>query len=414
MRLLQITKKFPFPLHDGESIAVTNLSKSLCAQGWEVDLLAMNTSKHPFESNERPAALSHYGKVQFSNIDNQVTWKGALLHLMQGKSYQVERFVDFSFEQRLGAMLREGRYDVVQLESFYLSPYIETIRRYTNAHVSMRAHNIEHLIWRRLAEHTDRGLKRWYMKKVYRELETLETQYLSEYDSLLSISSCDQKKFLELGYDGPIKNIPIGLDPDHYEQVRQNEVKDIGFIGTLDWRPNEQGLRWFLDEIWGDCLNLLGKNRLHIAGRGASSSLRGKLESTPYCNYHGEVPCSDAFLQQHSIIIVPLLSGSGMRVKILEGMAKGMLVITTRQGLEGIPAKHQREVLVADSPKAFVDALRWAIQEPEKVHAMQSAAVDFIEREFHMLDQGEKLDSFYAEILPAKPQKQRSMLTFGN
>jgi len=412
MRLLQITKKFPYPLHDGESIAVTNLSRALCELGWEVDILAMNTSKHPFRGEDRPPALSHYGKVAHISIDNEVTWWGALSHLIKGKSYQAERFIDFDFEQRLGQMLRLGNYDVVQLESFYLSPYIDAIRRYSHAHVSMRAHNIEHLIWKRLAEHTSFGFKRWYLKRISKELQQLEVNYLSSYDSILAISPCDNEKFAQLGFQGPLKTIPIGLDADEYDRVSLDETHQIGFIGTLDWRPNEQGLRWFLDEVWGRCLNFLGSARLQVAGRGASASLRGKLESTPYCNFHGAVPCANRFLQQNSIMIVPLLSGSGMRVKIIEGMAKGMLVITTSQGLEGIPAKHNRDVLIADTPKEFADCLRMALHEPEKVKTIQKQAISFVRSEFDIIQQGRRLHEFYRENLPISEKKRRSMVTF--
>jgi glycosyltransferase involved in cell wall biosynthesis len=412
MKLLQITKKFPYPLHDGESIAVTNLSKALVQLGWEVDLLAMNTSKHPFFGNQRPDALSHYGKVSRVSIDNEVHWRGAISHLLKGKSYQAERFIDFSFEQKIGELLRMGDYDVVQLESFYLSPYIDAIRRYSHAHVSMRAHNIEHLIWRRLAEHTSIGLKKWYLNRISRELEQLESAYFPAYDSILSISPCDEEKFVSLGYEGVIQTISIGLETDDYDTVSPAGVQNIGFIGTLDWRPNEQGLQWFIDEVWGHCLNFLGPSRLFVAGRGASPALQGKLKSTPYCKFFGAVPCANEFLQKNAIMIVPLLSGSGMRVKIIEGMAKGMLIITTRLGLEGIPARHEREVFVADSPKEFAEAIRQALNSPEKVRKMQRNAISFVKDHFDMLEQGRRLHGFYCENLPISEQKQQSMITF--
>src|SRR6056297_469074 len=412
MKLLQVTKKFPFPLHDGESIAITNLSRALTKLGWEVDVLAMNTSKHPFHGEDRPKALAHYGKVTRIAVDNEINWRGALSHLLKGKSYQAERFIDMEFDQKLGQILRYGNYDVVQLESFYLSPYIDTIRRYAHAHVSMRAHNIEHLIWKRLAEHTPWGFKKWYLNRISNELESLESTYFSHYDSILAISPCDKEKFESLGYKGPIRTIPIGVDTADYDAVSDSNSKNIGFIGTLDWRPNEQGIRWFLDEVWGKCLNFLGPSRLLVAGRGASSALRGKLESTPYCSFEGAVPCANQFLHKNSIMIVPLLSGSGMRVKIIEGMAKGMLVITTRLGLEGIPAQHGKEVLIADSPKEFAACIQQALNEPQKVKAIQKNAISFVGEKFDMLLQGQRLHEFYCENLPISDKKQQSMITF--
>jgi glycosyltransferase involved in cell wall biosynthesis len=396
MRILQITKKFPFPLKDGESIAVNNLAEGLQEIGWTIDLLSMNTSKHPFEEEQIPSELGHYTKVFYADIDNTVTWYGALSHLIRGKSYQAGRFEDQHFKRKLIEVLSNNAYDIVQLESFYLAPYIKTIRKYSSAHISMRAHNVEHVIWKRLAKHSRWGLKKWYYNRIANELEILETGYLAHYDSLIAISEYDKSSFHNLGYKGKSLSLPIGLDLNAYHRSPAvSDSKSIGFIGSLDWKPNIQGLDWFLDHVWPKVLQDQKGVLLHIAGKGASKNLERQIHSFRACKFVGEVPSSNDFLSKHSIMIVPLLSGSGIRVKIIEGMAKGMLVITTSCGLEGIPATHKENVLVSQNASEMAKNILFALNHPVEAKIMQQEAFDFVKTHYDKKVIAQKLHQFY-------------------
>ena len=153
MKILQLCKKFPFPLKDGESIAVNSLSKALHDEGCELTLLAMNTAKHYFRGKDMPEALSHYRGVFSVDVDNRIKLKDAFLNLFSRESYHISRFISREYGQKLGQLLRRQDFDIIQLETMYLAPYIPVIRRYTAAPIAMRAHNIEHEIWERISQH---------------------------------------------------------------------------------------------------------------------------------------------------------------------------------------------------------------------------------------------------------------------
>jgi glycosyltransferase involved in cell wall biosynthesis len=124
------------------------------------------------------------------------------------------------------------------------------------------------------------------------------------------------------------------------------------------------------------------------------------------------VECSNEFLQDHSILIVPLLSGSGMKVKILEGMAKGMLVITTSCGIEGIPAKHLKNVLVADSTDRLAAMVLYAINNPEDAAKIRKEARSFVEDKCDMHLQAKRLDSFYRQKINSTQEIPEPIITF--
>ncbi|HHJ49537.1 MAG TPA: glycosyltransferase, partial [Phaeodactylibacter sp.] len=129
--------------------------------------------------------------------------------------------------------------------------------------------------------------------------------------------------------------------------------------------PNLEGLEWFLREVWPEVQRKNPSFTLHVAGRHMPAHL--KRRQLPGVRWHGEVEDARAFINAHSLMVVPLFSGSGMRVKILEGMALGKVVLTTTLGLEGILAQNGQEVLVADSAKAFVQAIEFCLNHPRQM-----------------------------------------------
>ena len=124
MKVLQLCKKFPFPLKDGESIAVTHLSKALKEHGCQMTLLAMNTSKHFFDVNHLPDCFDHYESIHTVDIDNSIKVVDAFKNLFSKDSYHIQRFVSDDFRQKLKQILQQEQFDVVQLETLYLAPYI--------------------------------------------------------------------------------------------------------------------------------------------------------------------------------------------------------------------------------------------------------------------------------------------------
>ena len=346
MKILQLCKKFPFPLKDGESIAVTNLSKSLQQGGCEISLLAMNTRKHYFDLDDIPGDLHFYQDIQAVDLDNRIKpWK-AFLNLFSRDSYHISRFVCQKFRNRLVSLLKANEYDIVQLETLYLAPYIKDIRRHSNAVIALRAHNVEHEIWERITLNTPSLLKKWYLSHLTNKLRRYEIESLKDYDLLIPISEKDEEAFRKFGFRQTSIVTPIGLDLEEYPADYSSFRRPISvsFIGSLDWMPNREGLDWFLSKVWQRLTPEFPDLELHVAGRNTPASLYKKRSKNVVI--HGEVPNAVDFINQHSIMVVPLLSGSGMRAKILEGMALGKVVMTTQLGLEGIRAKIIRKSLL--------------------------------------------------------------------
>jgi polysaccharide biosynthesis protein PslH len=388
MKILQLCKKFPFPLKDGEVIAVNTLAKSLKLLGAEVTLLTMNTSKHRVSLDDLPESFNEiYTSVHAVNVYNHITVLGAFKNLFQKESYHVTRFISDDYKLKLIEILRSQSFDVIQLETVFLTPYIPIIREYApHAVIALRAHNVEHEIWKRVAEVTNLAPKKWYLNYLNKKLRRFELENIQKCDVLLPITERDLRIFRLLGYRGQAVVTPVGLQSRDYQPNWKsfNRHPSIGFIGAMDWMPNQEGLTWFLESVWTENTHSdtegWSKLQLHIAGRNAPNWIKNlKVKNV---HFHGEIPDAQRFMNQHSISIVPLFSGSGIRIKILEAMMLGRVVLTTSMGLEGISAKDGEEVLIANTPYEFAEKIDHCLKNPEILRGIGKRAQAFAAQHF--------------------------------
>ncbi len=399
MRILQLCHKFPYPLKDGAAIAITYLARAFAELGHEVNLLAMNTSKHWFDPVQLPPDFDHYTAMHTVFVDNRIRPWPAFINLFSSKSYHIERFDNPDFAQKLSELLSHEHYDVVQLESLYLTPYVPIIRRLApKALVALRAHNVEHEIWERVAANAN-PLKKWYLDTITPRLKDYEIKHLNDYDLVLGITARDVEHFRRFALHKPAVVTPIGLDCRDYRPDERSFQRplSLSFIGSLDWMPNQEGLRWFLDEVWQPVLApTFPELTFHIAGRTAPRWLQ-QLQMERVI-FHGEVPNAADFINQHSVMVVPLLSGGGMRAKILEGMAVGKVVLSTRIGMEGIEARHHRECLLADTATEMEEAIRWCYAQGPQLVETGRRAWAFCSTHFDNLEVARMLVEKYSEM----------------
>ncbi len=398
MKILQLCKKFPYPLNDGESIAVSYLAKGISDLGHELDLLSLNTSKHYTDVDTVVKKIDYYNKVEAIDINNKISYVGAFTNLFSSKSYHVCRFESKEYRNRLKTVLEQKQYDIIQLETPYLAIYIDTIRKYSTAKVVLRAHNIEHEIWNRVAQNEKSTLKRKYIELCTRRLRRFELKQLDQFDYLAAITQRDLDAFRAFGYADQALVLPVGLDIQEYEpSYRNNKQISLCFIGSLDWMPNTHGLHWFIENVWPEIHKINPNIQFHIAGKNPSEKISGLRKKNIVI--HGEVPNAVDFINRHDILVVPLFSGSGMRVKILEGMALGKTIITTTIGAEGIEAESGTHILKADTKDQFVDCVSKYLVDVKELSEISRNARKLIEDKYDYLKRAKTLVDEYESLL---------------
>lgn len=397
MHILQIANKFPYPPKDGGSIATLSLSRSFASLGHQVTVLAINTSKHFADPALIPAELSTLIRFISVPVDTDIRIPQMIRNfLFSDRPYNAERFISPDFDQKLKELLISDKFDIIQLEGLYLAPYLKTIRTHSGAKVVMRAHNIEHEIWERTVTQ-QKGLKKWYINNLAGRIRRMELQFLNSYDAVLPITSRDGDILKKLGCRLPSHVVPMGVNagellPEH----GMLEFPSIFHIGALDWMPNQEGLTWFFENVWGEILEKHPDLVFYLAGRNAPRHFK----ALPYPNvvFLGEVEDAYNFIRSKAVMIVPVLSGSGMRIKIIEGMALGKAIVTTSIGTEGIATTHGKDILIADDPGQFARSVCALLEDWNYCLEIGENASNFVTIHYDNLAITSSLAEFYQSL----------------
>jgi glycosyltransferase involved in cell wall biosynthesis len=360
-KILIITNRVPYPLKDGGNMAMHAMIEGYHRSGWKVHLLTMNTSKHYVKPDAVSRVFAHLSGVTTVEINNDVNWKGVLRNFFFGREPEhARRFYSEDFKQTLKQVLADFVPDVVQVESVYLSTYLPVIKKYSEAVTVLRMHNVEYQIWQGLARKEKNKLKTYYLDNLTIRVRDFERAMWKEYDLLLAITEKDAHLVQRLEEVERIIVAPFSIET---EKIKPPDVPQewVGYhIGAMDWAPNNEGMRWFLGKAWPLIRKSAPKFKFYFAGRGMSKEFKDMKLTNVECM--GEVPDADAFIADKKILIVPLWSGGGIRVKILEAMASGKIVITTAKGIKGIEAKADEHFLRANSPEDFAKAVKWCME----------------------------------------------------
>lgn len=393
MRVLQLTKKVPFPSKDGESMAILSLASSLVSNGVSVDLLSLNTNKHRFSSDLHDLESTIYRSINMVEINTDFHPISFFINLFSNIPYQISRFVKKEYKVKLISLLTQNKYDFILLETVYLTPYIPVIKRYSSAKILLRTHNMEYEIWERLYKGANWGVSKLLYKWLANKMFRYESFRLHSIDYLIAISERELlmfKAFYPSLY-GSVVPITWNTSIECNQKTLKNNTQNISlfFIGSLDWKPNQEGLLWFLHKVWPICHAKFPHISFYVAGRNMPDRI--KQMNLDGVFMLGEVADAVAFVNQHDIAIVPLLSGSGMRAKIIEAMALGKVVITTSIGLEGIEAQDALDVCLANSPEEFIDVIQHLLTYPADMIQIGINAHQNIVNNYESVTIGKKL-----------------------
>ncbi len=360
MKVLIIGSRVPWPLRDGGAIATYNLLKGLSESGVEVSFLTLNTIKHFAEDNEIFKQLDFLEVIGYRNIDTSVKLLPALLNLFTGRSYNIDRFINPGFREDILEELNDKKYDLIHFEGLFVAAYAEHLK--TNIPKILRQHNIEFHIWQSLATTEKNILKKWYLKLLARRLEKFEKRIVHCFDAVVCITEADKKNIDEMGFKGHSLSIPAGIEPVIVKDVPIN-YNTIYHIGSMEWYPNQEAMAWFHSGIW-PLIQQKNKNAVfYMAGKNMPKAYRKWADKS--FKVLGEVNSVVEFSADKSILVVPLKSGSGIRIKTIEAMLAGKAVVSTSFGAKGIPLIHGTHCLIADKEAEFTEAVIRLLEDNE-------------------------------------------------
>lgn len=394
MKILILAHKMPYPPKDGGSIVTLNYAKEFARLGCDVTILAMNTYKRKFDVEKIPDELRKMIKFYAVDVDTKIKPLYFFVNLFQDVTYHIWRYGSSEkFKNLLIQILRNNKFDIVQIEGLYLAPYLKVIRENSTAKVILRSHNVEHEIIERYAEWERSFFKKHWLLIQSKRLRKYEFKVLNQFDGIVAITERDANIFRENGCKIPIHVAPAGIEVENYKPDFENiDLNSLFFIGALDWFPNQQGLEWFLKNVWLNVHKRFPDLKFYIAGRNPHLwRFSTRVKEFPNVELVGEVEDAREFMKSKGIMIVPILSGGGIRVKIIEAIAMGKIVVTTAIGAEGIP--NCEAILIANTHDEFIEQIIFALKKLKNQNVIDIR--NFVQSNFNIENLAEGVVNFY-------------------
>ena len=383
MKILQLSYRLPFPPKDGGAIGIYNITKAFHESGNKVTLLSFNTQKHFVEPNKIDASFKKLCQLHLVYKNTNLNPIAAFWSLLHNKSYHISRFESKKFEQKLIELLQQNQFDLIQLEGAFMGVYIDVIRKYSEAKISLRAHNVEYKIWKKLAANASFP-KDIYLKILTTQLEKFEIATWKKVDVVAAINADE----LQLINDSTQKNnallFPAGIFIDDFLKEKKTEEQNSLFhLGSMEWMPNVEGIDWFLKNVLPDVFAKNNQIKFYLAGRKMPQKYFDEKQDG-LCVI-GEVDDAKQFISDKQLMIVPLLSGGGVRIKIIEAMAMGKAIIATSQAAEGLNYTNGKNIIIADSAEEMQQAIIELLKNTEKIKELGMNAQQHIQQNFDQM-----------------------------
>ncbi len=377
-RLLFLSPRIPYPLDTGGKIRTYHILR-LLTQDYCVDLLSFFFSPHDkdaAEQLEQKLGIRCYGVRRVDNLFSIVT-----AAFLKGRPISYQRYISSHFSSLLTRLVRENRYSIIHCDHLHMGQYLQILRSISpDSCLRVDEHNVEYLIAERAAREETSLFKRLLFMREKGLIKALERDVCRSVDEVWVVSEDDRMILLEtFGVEAVV--VPNGVDLEFFEyRPYSGEEKGIVFVGSMDWFPNEEGMLYFIKEIWPLVSSRIPEIILYIVGRNPSSKVRSL--SSDRVIVTGSVEDVRPYLYNSVLSIVPLRIGGGSRLKILESMSAGRAVVSTSLGAEGINYSNGSNILIEDSPSGFADAIERLYYNVELRKAIAESARRFVEEHY--------------------------------
>lgn len=354
-------EEIPFPLYTGKKLRTYNLLKRL-QQKHQITYVCYG------KEDEKKLSLHN---VKFIKLKNKIIdQKGILFYLsllsniFSFNPYIVDRHYSQSMKETINTLMKKEQFDLIHCE---WTPYTHVIRDILPYPSVLSAHNVESQIWQRYFELERNFLKKYYIYLQWKKIFRYEKEICKLYNEIATVSSIDKILFEKWFGCKNINVVPNGVDEEYFmpsnSKVKPNSMV---FTGSLDWRPNQEAVRYFLHEIFPLIQKEIPQVSFTVVGREPPEWFRKFVEQFKNVNIESTVEDIRPYIAGGALYVVPIRIGGGSRLKILEALSMGKLVLSTNIGAEGLEVRDGEHLFLRDTPESFAEAAIEMLAHAEK------------------------------------------------
>jgi glycosyltransferase involved in cell wall biosynthesis len=300
-------------------------------------------------------------------------WRGLdyLLRVATPAPYAVSRFQSVRVQEKLNIWFEGKRFDVAVCD--FLDATVNFPSRLAIPTILFQ-HNVESEIWRRHAVAECNPVKKLLYQVEFKKMLSYEQTAVRKFHHIIAVSEHDRHLMSGWTDSARITVVPTGVDLQQYRPGPISGVVDplVLFVGAMDWEPNVDAAEYFCRDIWPPIQAKVPGARFRIVGRNPVRRVQ-KLASSSI-EVTGSVPSIVDHLRESALVVVPLRVGGGTRIKIYEAMATGKAVVSTSVGAEGLDVHHGQDIVLADGPIGFAEAVTALLQDVELRRCYERAA----------------------------------------
>jgi glycosyltransferase involved in cell wall biosynthesis len=393
MRILWVKADKLLPVQNGGNIRTYHVLRYLSAQHELTFYSYYGGTPDPDYERELERELPGSVAVCTDKRDLTGAVRGLdyLAHLSDRPPYAVSRFAHPGVQKQLQGWFREQRFDVAVCD--FLDAAVN-FPGSLNIPSVLFQHNVESEIWRRHADTAGNPAKKMIYRMEFKKMVRYERAAVCKFQHVIAVSENDRALMTKWVDPDRVTVVPTGVDLAQYrpafETVPQVRARSVGanlgptaedntaplitFVGAMDWEPNVDGVEYFCSEVWPAIKGEVPQARLRIVGR--NPDRRVQKWASDSIEVTGRVPSVVEHLHESSVVIVPLRIGGGTRLKIYEAMATAKAVVSTTIGAEGLDVHHGRDIILADDPRSFAQAVIMLLRDPELRGRYEKAAAD--------------------------------------
>jgi glycosyltransferase involved in cell wall biosynthesis len=374
MKVVIVNEGLAYPPTAGNWIRTLNLMLPL-AKRHEITYVCRGVADKEAVRRAREFYADH-GIRAFISDDYPTAKKGAAFYgrlaanLFSSLPYSIATHNSPAVRRRILEIASTEAIDIWQFEGL---AYAQTLHG-RDANTLVIAHNVESLIWQRLYETESNAVKRWYIRHQWKKYERHEARVLQQATRVVAVTLEDAALLrARFGVEHP-EVVDNGVDTEYFSSATDRSKanpKQILFLGSLDWRPNLDSVDLLLNRIFPSILKEEPTARLCIVGRNPPAALVRQARAHASVDLHADVPDVRPYLSRSGVMAVPLRIGGGSRLKIIEAIAAGLPVVSTRIGAEGLTFTPGRDLFVVEDADAMAPALLACMRDP--AHAAEVA-----------------------------------------
>jgi glycosyltransferase involved in cell wall biosynthesis len=383
MRILFVALQFPVPANNGHKMRSWSLLRALAAEGHEVSLLSFRESEdaqpddHVLNSVCREVTAVPF---RMTNLSSGGEYLKRALAMFSPHPYASSRFFSAMMRERMDEILSQREFDLIIGDTVFSILNLPA----TDVPLALNAFDLEHLILERYLAHESNPLKLAYGWLESRKVRRWETQAFSQAAWVMSCSQHDRELVQCLHPGVATLVVPNIVDVDSYIPAGDVDQPVLIYQGGMDWYPNRDAVEYLAFEILPILRELVPHVRIVIAGRNPSTDFRRRFKDIAEMSFTGTVADMRLPIAKAAVCLVPLRIGSGTRMKILEAAAMGKPIVSTALGAEGLEFIDGSEILIADRPHAFAEAVAGLLSDPARRRSLGRAARRRVEQQYSM------------------------------